>query len=129
MLEIARTTNEKGALTLNLKGALTIETVDILKAELIDGFANADHLMIDGHDLTEIDFFGVQLLCSAHRTSIAWLKLLTWQDAMPQRVRECVQRIGFLRNHGCSLCPSNIDCMWLCGPAAVQQPTGMVRHA
>lgn len=123
MLDIEKTTNEQGTLTLNLQGALTIETADTLKTALLEGFAGVEHLMIDGHGLTEIDFFGVQLLCSAHRTSIAWLKLFTWQDAMPQLVREYVQRVGFSRKHGCSLCPPNVNCMWLCGPVAEQQPT------
>lgn len=120
MLEIEQEVGRKGVLILRLKGALTVETTEILQKSLLMGLNENEELQLDGHGLQEIDFFGMQLLCSAHRTSVAWLKLLTWQGGMPERVRAMVEKVGFARQHGCSLCPDDVDCMWLCNSKSCQ---------
>lgn len=114
MLDIEQEVEGEGVLVLRLRGALTVETVEMVQKALLLGLNDYNQVKVDGHGLEEVDFFGVQLLCSAHRTSIAWLKSLVWKDGMPEAVRTTAEKIGFARKQGCTLCPDDVDCMWLC---------------
>jgi hypothetical protein len=72
-----------------------------------------ERLQVDCTELSAIDFFSVQLLCSAHRTSVAWGKELSFAGAAPPEVEAGIRRSGFARHRGCSLCPPGVRCLWL----------------
>ncbi|MGD9947287.1 MAG: STAS domain-containing protein [Desulfobulbus sp.] len=114
MLTIEKKVDEQGTVILHLKGELTIETVIDLREALLEAFAEPQaKVQLDGHDLASIDFFGLQLLCSAHRTAIAQKKMLTWRKGRLSHLSDSVQLTGFSRHCGCTLCPPNVDCMWV----------------
>lgn len=112
MLTISNDLSGDGTVVLGLAGELTIETVGMLRDAIMTGFNEASHLKINCDQLSRIDFFGIQLICSAHRTSVVKKKLLTWDGSRSVNMAEVMSGTGFSRHCGCSLCPEHIDCMW-----------------
>ena len=84
-----------------------------LREELLKGLTEQEQVQIDCEKVTEMDFFAIQMLCSAHRTSVSWNKLLTWHGALPEVAENAIRRTGFARHHGCDLCPDGVCCMWI----------------
>jgi len=114
MLSIAKKVDGQKTIILHLEGDLNIETVTDLREALLEAFAEPQaEVQLDGHDLASIDFFGLQLLCSAHRTAITQKKLLTWSNGRLSHLSDTMQLTGFSRHCGCTLCPPNVDCMWV----------------
>jgi len=102
-----------GVAILKLEGEVTIEQAELLREALLTGLRELNHLMLNCDAVTKIDFFVIQVICSAHRTSIAWEKLFTWHGTPPAEIRKAFQAAGFARLHGCDLCPDNVRCMWV----------------
>ncbi|MGE4560369.1 MAG: STAS domain-containing protein [Desulfobulbus sp.] len=114
MLNIVQEIAGDSAVILHLGGDLDIETAADLREALLEGFAGPQtEVRIDGNDLASIDFFGLQLLCSAHRTALAKNKTLTWMNGRPSQLSDAMRVTGFTRHCGCALCPPDIDCMWV----------------
>ena len=114
MLTINTTRHDSDTLILNLQGDLTIETVADLREALLAAYGEElAQVRLDGAALDSIDFFGLQLLCSAHRTAVSRRKLLVWDGGRPQQVSEAMRTTGFTRHCGCALCPQDVDCMWI----------------
>ena len=113
MLTITRTSSTD-ILVLHLQGSLTVETVTDLREAIREAFEQPEQLIhVDASELTDIDFFGLQLICSAHRTSIQKNKLLTWHETRPSQIDDSMQVSGYTRHCGCTLCPPNVECMWI----------------
>lgn len=113
MLQITTETASPGIGVLKLAGEATIEHADQLREALQSGLNELEHLQVDGAALTAIDFFTLQLLCSAHRTSVQRKKVFTWHAGKPELVKESIKTNGFIRQQGCSLCPDGVVCMWI----------------
>lgn len=114
MLTIDTTQEGPDAIILALHGDLTIESVAELRDALLAASSEGQtQVRINGDGLTAIDFFGLQLLCSAHRTAVLTKKRLTWQGGRPPQISEAMRLTGFTRHCGCSLCPVDVDCMWI----------------
>lgn len=114
MLTIKKTAGAEDTIILHLQGDLTIETVADLRQALLEVFGQPDYqVQLDARELASIDFFGLQLLCSAHRTSIVNKKLLSWFDQRPTQIDNSMQISGYTRHCGCTLCPPGVDCMWV----------------
>jgi anti-anti-sigma regulatory factor len=113
MLTVTKENLAEGVGRLKLSGEATIEQVGELRQALLEGLGELERLQVDCAEVTAIDFFTVQLLCSAHRTSVAWGKELTFAGAAPPAVEAGIRRTGFARHRGCSLCPSGVRCLWL----------------
>lgn len=114
MLTIDTTRHDTDTLILSLQGDLTIETVADLREALLSAYGeDQPQVRLNGGELTNIDFFGLQLLCSAHRTAVKRNKLFVWDGGRPQQISEAMRTTGFTRHCGCALCPQNVDCMWL----------------
>lgn len=114
MLTINTTCHDQETLILNLQGDLTIETVAELREALLTAYGQDQaQVRLNGGALTSIDFFGLQLLCSAHRTAVNRNKLLLWDGGRPQQISEAMRTTGFSRHCGCALCPTDVDCMWI----------------
>ena len=112
MLTIHKETTGQGAAVLKLAGDVTVEDSEQLQQALLAELRDQDRLMLNCESATSFDFFAIQMLCSAHRTSISWNKLLTWQGSLPAVVMSAMQTAGFARHHGCNLCPDGVCCMW-----------------
>ena len=112
MLNIHKETAEGDAVVLKLEGDATIESAEQLYQALIDGLKNHKHLMVDCTQTHSIDFYAIQLLCSAHRSAVAWGKSFSFLGSLADPVKATIQLTGFLRDHGCALCPEGVSCMW-----------------
>lgn len=114
MLTIEKIAGAEDTVILHLQGDLTIETVTDLREALLDAFGQPEHqVQLDASELATADFFGLQLLCSAHRTAIANKKLLTWFGQRPPQIDNSMQISGYTRHCGCTRCPAGVDCMWV----------------
>jgi len=103
----------EGSAVLQLEGELSVESAEMLRAALLEGLREQDQLLLNCQQTTSIDFFVIQMLCSAHRTSVVQEKLLTWQGTIPAEVKKTIEALGFARLTGCDLCPDGVRCMWL----------------
>ena len=114
MLTINTARHDSDTLILNLQGDLTIETVADLREALLAAYGEElAQVRLDGAALDSIDFFGLQLLCCAHRTAVMHNKRLVWEGSRPQQINEAMRTTGFTRHCGCTLCPRDVDCMWI----------------
>lgn len=114
MLTIDTTLEGSETILLSLRGELTIESVAELREALLAALSeDQTQVRINGNELASIDFFGLQLLCSAHRTAVIKNKCLTWDEGRPQQIGETMRMTGFTRHCGCALCPPDVDCMWI----------------
>lgn len=113
MLKITSEPTDSDTVILRLEGEVTIETVSELRDAILEAFGGAAHIKINCEAVTRIDFFGIQTLCSAHRTSVVKKKLLTWDGTRSVNLNGAMDSTGFTRHCGCSLCPVGIDCMWI----------------
>jgi len=113
MLNIQKQQAGKESAILKLEGDVTVEQVGALQQALLEGLTEQDQLLIDCDQVTGMDFYAIQLLCSAHRTSISWNKKLAWHGDMPAVVNDAIKKAGFARSHGCDLCPDHARCMWI----------------
>ena len=114
MLNITKKATGQDTVILQVEGVLTIETVtDLQEAfqELFNG--TCKEVQLEGKQLQNVDFFGLQLLCSAHRTAVSKNILLLWKNGRPEQLSEAMQVAGFTRHCGCTLCPPDQDCMWV----------------
>ena len=113
MLQSTRETAVDGTVTLRFHGEMTIETAGEVREALLGALQDQQTVRLNCEEVTGIDFFGLQLLCSAHRTSVARKTLLVWDGARVPIIEEVVRNNGFSRHCGCSLCPQDIACMWI----------------
>lgn len=111
MLTIQQHTKDNGLL-LELEGAATIEAAAQLHQVLLDGLQNHDQVQVDCSHTSSIDIYVLQLLCSAHRSSVAWKKQLTFHGQPAEPVIQAIKNSGFMRDLGCALCPEDVACMW-----------------
>lgn len=112
MLEIREQVGAEGLKVLELVGEATVEHADQLREALLAGLRSQEKFELDCSHVERIDFFALQMICSAHRTAISWSKSLTLREEIPPVVKEAVQLIGFSRHIGCDLCPDGVCCMW-----------------
>lgn len=112
MLTIHKETDAQGAAILRLEGEASVETAAQLQSALIEGLQQHEALKINCDQLGGIDFFTIQLLCSAHRTSVAWQKLFSFDGEPAAVVADAVRLTGFARHRGCARCPEDVRCMW-----------------
>ncbi len=117
MLTIEHEETGTGALILHLRGEATVEHIGTLQQELTHQLQQRSQVLLNCEELTRVDIYAVQLLCAAHRSSIAWNSLLTWHGKLPEVLREVMIEAGFARKYGCSLCPDGVFCMWSHEPA------------
>lgn len=97
---------------LTIDGAVTIENVDKLKHVLQELVDSADTVVLDVKNVTEADLSCVQLLCSAHKTSIELKKSLALSGNCSEAFRKAVRDSGYAQHKGCKV-DTNESCLWL----------------
>jgi anti-anti-sigma factor len=112
MLTIEKAKTDDGTAVLRLQGEVTIENADQLRDALLEGLKQESRVRLDCEKISVIDFYGIQMICSAHHSSVAWDKTLSWQGPLPEVAREAIRRTGFARHHSCNLCPEGVSCLW-----------------
>ncbi len=97
---------------LKIVGEATVEHAEQIKQALLEGLNTVDRLQLDCEQVTELDFFAIQLFCSAHRTSVAWEKRLSFSGGRAGHLQRAIEASGFSRHVGCALCPDGERCLW-----------------
>jgi anti-anti-sigma regulatory factor len=102
---------EQKEVLLRLSGALTVENAGELRNAFLAALATATTVTVDLGEVQAADIAGLQMFCSAHRTSLAGGKKLFFNRRVPEAFRQAVETAGLLRSQGCSLNPRS-DCLW-----------------
>ena len=97
---------------LALSGPVTVERACELKEILIRTLHGAEHIVFDLGGMTEVDLSCLQMLCSAHRTSIRLNKRITLGNVRPEVFRKAAACGGFERHTGCAL-DATKSCLWV----------------
>jgi len=100
-----------GGETVTLEGELNVSCADELKEILINALSNGEHVKLDLQQVTEVDLSCLQLLCSAHRTSVRLNKIIGFTGTCPASLKDIAERSGYARHAGC---PRDIhkNCIW-----------------
>jgi anti-anti-sigma factor len=99
---------------LRLKGSWTIERANELKHALMDALKGGDQIIIELEELMEVDLSSLQLLCSAHRTSLKLGKRMALHERQSEPFSRVVREAGFGRTLGCHKDPQK-SCLWIGG--------------
>jgi ABC-type transporter Mla MlaB component len=102
----------KKRITLKMDGNLTIEKVSDMKEELREALRDAQHIEINIKTAQEVDSAFLQLLCSAHRTSLNMGKTLTIKSIVHATLNKAIENNGYARPCGCKL-DLNKTCLWI----------------
>jgi anti-anti-sigma regulatory factor len=97
--------------TVTLTGDLTIENAQKLHKKLTAILDHTEQLTIVFENVTAADLSLVQLLCSAHRTSVRADKFLKLDRKRQEALCRAMQELGFLRDKGCAL-DTQGSCLW-----------------
>jgi anti-anti-sigma factor len=101
-------------ITLTVAGSMTIEYAADMRDVLQDAFTQGDTVTVDLTKLEGIDISGLQLLCAAHRTSLAQEKRLIVQGSKHANVQKSAMLAGYYRHVGCSQDVTK-TCIWVGG--------------
>ncbi len=104
----------KDGVTLTVAGSLTIEYAADMREALLAAFGQGDLVTVDLTKLEGIDISGLQLLCAAHRTSLAQDKRLVVQGSKHADVQKNAMLAGYYRHVGCSQDVTK-TCVWVGG--------------
>jgi anti-anti-sigma regulatory factor len=92
-------------------GSMTIPHGGKIKTALAKALESAKTVLLNLEQVTEMDIIGLQLICSAHRASIAQDKCLSVIRAGNEAIELTVQDAGFCRHIGC-LEATKHTCVW-----------------
>ncbi|MBI5057935.1 MAG: STAS domain-containing protein [Nitrospirae bacterium] len=94
-----------------ISGEMTIECAAALKDALARSFEGAESVFVDLKNVESADLACLQLLCSAHRTSLISKKSFALTPGYPEIFKKVVKETGYSRNFGCSI-ESEKSCLW-----------------
>jgi anti-anti-sigma factor len=97
--------------TLIVNGEMTITYAGALRDALIKSLENAERVILDLEDVTAVDLSCLQLLCSAHRTSVQAEKSVELKSAPLGVLKQVACEAGYSRNFGC-LPKTENTCFW-----------------
>lgn len=104
--------DDKDTRTLRFSGDLVIQHAEELKSVLIESIAEKNNILIDISLVAQADISCMQLLCSAHKTSIFQGKSLKFIGTSSEAFSQNVKRAGFSRTKGC-IHDNGSQCLWL----------------
>lgn len=97
-----------------LEGDLTIQRACELKERLLDALRSSSHTLVDLSRATSVDLSCLQVLCSAHRTSLKLGKELNIGDGYSEEFKKAVNDFGYKRNRSC-VKDCDAGCLWVGG--------------
>ena len=108
--------DDPAAVVVTIAGTMTIPYAGELREQLLAAFEKADTIAADLCGVTEIDVAGLQLLCSAHRSSVLMNKAFSIVSRQGSVVWEAADAAGQLRQVGCvvDVCHCH-TCVWTGG--------------
>ncbi|MGA3116122.1 MAG: STAS domain-containing protein [Syntrophobacteraceae bacterium] len=96
---------------LKLQGRCTIEQANDLREVLLSKIVENGHVSVNLEQVSEIDLTFLQLLCSAHGTSLKLSKRFALNGPLPEVFIGAVREAGYCRVIGCSR-DTNGSCLW-----------------
>lgn len=98
----------------SVSGPMTVQYLAPLRDALIDAFTAGNGVRLDTREVTGIDVAGLQLICSAHRTSMAERKQFSVEGLENSVIAAAARATGFFRHIGCA---QDLDktCVWARG--------------
>ncbi len=107
----SRSTGTEQVQVVEIGPSLTIQQAEELRLQLIAAFAGGAEVRLNVADVAEADLAGLQLLCSAHRSSIQHNKSFGMASTCSEAILNVARDAGFLRHIGCA--PDvNKTCLW-----------------
>ncbi len=102
------------AVVVTIAGSMTVLYAGELRERLLEAFEKAKKVTVDLCGVTDIDVAGLQLLCSAHRSSVSMNKTFIVIGGPDSAVWESADAAGQLRKMGCAfdICHT---CIWMGG--------------
>ncbi|TWJ26460.1 STAS domain-containing protein [Geobacter argillaceus] len=106
--------DDPAAVVVTIAGEMTIPYAGELREHLLAAFQKANRITADLTAVTGIDVAGLQILCSAHRSSVFMKKSFTIIGGPGSAVWEAADAVGQLRQMGCvvDVCHT---CIWTGG--------------
>jgi anti-anti-sigma regulatory factor len=103
-----------GTITVVLSGEMTIQNAGEIRNALMQAFSAGEGLILDMNKVSAVDLAGLQLMCAAHRTSIAEEKHFSVSGIYNEAIKSVIMDAGFPRRSGCV---EDIDntCVWTGG--------------
>lgn len=94
-----------------VEGEVGMENAEELKSNLICALHSVEKVFVNVENVSEVDESCLELLCSAHRTSLRLQKTFAFNGAVPEQLRRIITDAGFKRNLGClpDVCKT---CLW-----------------
>ena len=99
---------------LSINGELTIQNAAELQKVLIECLEETAHLTLNLENVTEMDMSCLQLLCSAHKTTVKADKHFSIDGRASSFFQEAVNVSGYQQFTGCEL-DKNSSCLWVDG--------------
>jgi len=99
-----------GSNSLILEGDMIIDHAEELKSSLLDMLKNCCSLDLNMERVNKVDMFGLQVLCSAHRSAMKVDKVMRLIGQQPEALRDAIVMAGYGRTVACSAdktCPWN----------------------
>jgi len=113
-LQLSHITSDDGsALKINVAGRLAIDTASELQRLLLELADSSTSIQLDLSAVKEIDLSGMQLICSACRTSLEAHKRFNFSGALPSDIKASLAAIGLQRQMTCKH-NDDLSCIW-CG--------------
>ncbi len=109
--QLLKITKKKDVTQVAINGAMTICQAAELKAGLLKAFETGKPVEIQVAGVTEVDVTGLQLICSAHRSSLERGCTLKVSGTDSEGFARVAQQAGMLRHAGCSHDVTN-SCIW-----------------
>lgn len=99
---------------INISGDMTINHAGEIRTALQEALIEADKVLLDLEQVTEMDLVGLQLICSTHRTAVTAQKYLSVKGTSGTVMNAAARTAGFFRHVGCV---QDVDhtCVWLGG--------------
>lgn len=102
---------EQGVTVVGIRGAMTVERVGELRRALLEAFALGAAVRLSLSEVTRVDVSGLQLICSAHRSSLANGQEFVVTGCDPGEVGRVAKLCGMPRHLGCAQDRAG-SCIW-----------------
>ncbi len=106
-----KTEKTGNTVTVKMGGPLTIEHVAELKTFMSNVSGEAEEILVDLDDVTDIDLSCIQLLCSANLSFDKTRKRLTRKSAQTKVITRALSEAGYTREMVCHDKPCK-NCLW-----------------
>lgn len=110
-LQALKITKKKDRTQVAISGPMTILQAAELREGLLKAFDAGSDVELSLAGVTEMDLTALQLLCSAHRTSLQKGVRLALVGGQPQAVAAVVELAGMQRLNGCAQDVAG-TCVW-----------------